>query len=983
MKKACLIVFLLPFFFILFSKPASANCQMLTPNYNDFLNCVQRAPGGTTVSWLYNLSSAEYQEMEKIINYNNSLPDGQKYNFDVRLFVGGGTLPSNPQVDAFLADLLTLNSSTQINARLVNEPNNLVNEGFLNTYGYQPEIIAGRVFEIYERADSTLKTLQAGNRLSLGITLDHWSPTWPEVGTVSARDFLNMMNSAAGTNVMDKFADWDVIWMLNAYINVDDPNKIGHFRLTHLREDLRNILGVPEGMRIAVFEIGAIKDGRVTYDVATLTFLFTQTSVLQDLKAAGVEWFTIFIQSPEGQPYSFFNLPVSVLEAFANFYTGKNPFLIGELTDEEFQQLLALIQALIEAGLLVPCPEGGFATSPEECEKGATGLPYAPSFTKCVGSSAETRVSRPDACATCDLNPPLTYACATTFTVHDSVSWRWEDSDFVCDATGEHWVERDWGGNIIIDPSQVTVPFVGKKGEEDVKKYLADYFEGTAFYYGPDIDLNDCKKENPNEGERKACQEAVKRILAEGGVFRKLAPKELQDKLKKEMIERAKKSAGGQIEEGIHDYLIEHAGISMRLSQIQPPPELPVRAKEEEYENWKAAYNNWKKTESGKLWAAVPMFSREDSPGQVIASVNTKRKDTVAITPPIREEQVPHLARLFEVTRELRKLLMPWLKEGKAEAQTRTLLASSNPQVLGEKTLLVQAEPCKECLDASIVNPIVNNGKVYATLSILHQCPGHGTVGDVSMGPCGVRGQVHSVPPGEHGFSSNHPAIVTPVPISCPGTASLCVEIRAERDVDPSCRQARTIRCQVTVDADCNVADTNCGGGLPPPPDCGLAEPPSYPACEYESITDEYPNDTICCNPILIDLKAIEQFENPNYTPCEEIIDPATGRIKILNPECKKKVTRLVHRDVKVDLFHPYLDEIWEQTTDSFRGLFNIFRPKVEPPFEDLYAHSYIEYSYSGGSITPSSPWKFYFPHLGGVQKAKEWVLETLNPGSQ
>jgi hypothetical protein len=84
-----------------------------------------------------------------------------------------------------------------------------------------------------------------------------------------------------------------------------------------------------------------------------------------------------------------------------------------------------------------------------------------------------------------------------------------------------------------------------------------------------------------------------------------------------------------------------------------------------------------------------------------------------------------------------------------------------------------------------------------------------------------------------------------------------------------------------------------------------------------------------------------------------------------------------------VDLLHPYLDEIWEQTTDSFRGLFNIFRPKVEPPFEDLYAHSYIEYSYSGGSITPESPWKFYFPRLGGIQKAKEWVLETLNPGSQ
>jgi hypothetical protein len=980
MKKACLIVFLLPFFFFFLSKPVLANCQMLSPSLADFLACTSHAPGGTTVSWLYNLSSAEYQEMKKIIDYNNSLPDSQRYNFDVRLFLGGGTLPSNAQVDAFLADLLTLNSSTKINGRLVNEPNNLVNEGFLNTYGYQPEVIAKRVFEIYEHANATLQALQSGDRLSLGIALDHWSYTSAAAGTVSAKDFLNMMNSAAGTNVIDKLAQWDVVWMINAYIDVNNPTKIGQFRIGQLREDLKNILGVPEGMRIAVFEIGAIKDGRVTYDVATLALLFTQTSVLQDLKTAGVEWFTIFIQSPEGQPYSFFNLPLSVLEAFANFYTGKDPFLIGKLTEEEFQQLLALIQALIEAGLLVPCPDGGFATSLEECEKGATGLPTVLPFTKCVGASAETRVSRPDECTTCNLEPPLTYACATTFAVHDTVSWKWENSDFVCDPTGEHWVERDWGGTITIDAGDVKVPFVGKKGEEDVQKYLADYFEGTAFYYGPDINLDDCQKANPNEAEREACQEAVKRVVMEGGIFRKLAPKELQDELKEAMIDRAKNSLAGQIENGIHDYLIEHAGVSRRLSKIDPPPKLPVKAKEEEYQEWQKAYQSWKKTDSGKLWAAVPMFSREDSPGQVIASVNTKRADVATVIPPVQEEQVPHLARLFEVTRELRNLLMPWLGENEAQASSQTLLASSNPQVLGEKTQLAQAESCKECLDASIVNPIVNNGMVYATLVICHQCPGHDCVGDVSMGPCGVRGQVHSVCPGC--FSSNHSAIIPPAPISCPGTASLCVEIKADRDVDPSCQgQAKIISCQVTVDANCNILETNCGGGIPEPLTCGLAEPMPYPACEYESITDENPNDTICCNPINIDLKAVDQFANPNYTgPCIWVTDPTTGARTLLNPDCKKTETRHVYREVKVDLFHPYLEEIWNQTTDSFHGLFNIFRPEVVPFFEDLDANSYIEYSYPSGSITPESPWKFYFPHLGGIQKAKEWVLETLNP---
>ncbi|NIT03889.1 hypothetical protein GTO10_03070, partial [Candidatus Saccharibacteria bacterium] len=64
-------------------------------------------------------------------------------------------------------------------------------------------------------------------------------------------------------------------------------------------------------------------------------------------------------------------------------------------------------------------------------------------------------------------------------------------------------------------------------------------------YYGPDVDLEDCKKVNPDEAEREACQNEVERIVAEGGVFRKLAPKDYQDKLKREMVQRAKDSKAG------------------------------------------------------------------------------------------------------------------------------------------------------------------------------------------------------------------------------------------------------------------------------------------------------------------------------------------------------------------------------------------------------------------------------------------------------
>ncbi len=581
----------------------------------------------------------------------------------------------------------------------------------------------------------------------------------------------------------------------------------------------------------------------------------------------------------------------------------------------------------------------------------------------CTPSEGGDSDSRPLPCDACILEPPLTYACATTFAVHDTVSWKWEDSDFVCEPTGEHWVEKDWGGIITIDANDVTVPFVGKKGEEDVQKYLADYFEGTAFYYGQDIDLESCE-------EKGTCQEEVERSVMEGGVFRKLAPKELQDELKNEMIDRAKKSLSGNIKEGteiIHDYLIEHGGYSMQLSEIQPPPELPVKAKPDDYEDWKKAYESWKRTPSGKLWAAVPMFTREDSPGQVIASVNVKRKDIADVIPPVQEEKVPHLARLFEVTQELQKLLFPWVEEEEEEASEKILLASSNPQVLGEKTLLAQGEwdacdPDGDCCCNLAIRAICCSGGSGTVVIDAHGC-----------------GHLHTYINGQQvGFMNVLGPSMTYY-FSCPTDPGANVNVSVTTE-NINLHYVVSGGCSMTLDENGTAC---CGslGPMPEPRECGLAEPIPYPACEYESVSDNNPNDTICCDPIFIDLKAVDQFENPNYTgPCVWFTDPATGERDLLNPECRNVETRHVHRDVKVDLLHPYLDQIWEQTTDSFQGLFNIFRPETESTFEDLDAHSYINYSYTGGSITPGEPWKFYFPHLGGIQKAKEWVLEALNP---
>ena len=559
---------------LLSPSPVQANCQMLNVNYEDFLRCVNngQAPGGTTVSWLYRLSDPEYQEMQQIIDWNNA--NGGKYNFDVRLYVPG-TLPSNTQVDAFLASLATLNSATEINARLVNEPNNLGNESLVSPNAPPGVVldtakrVAARVYEIYNHAYSRLNQLEATDRISLGITLDHIAPYWLERGTVDAKTFLDLMNNAAGLDVMDKFYEWDVIWMLNAYVYLNNPTQIGqHYNLATLRQDLNKILGVPLDMRIAIFEIGALREGEgVVYDAPTLVALFTNQDFIQALKDSGVEWFTIFIRSPEpDEPgYYFLNLPRTVLEAFANFYSGKDPFSIGTLTPKQFQQLLELIQVLIDADLIVACPEGGFATTLEECEEGvAPGFPgysYYTSSLQCTNPSTGDRDSRPDACDPCNVTSYSAFSCATSFTVNDSITYEKREG-----AKEEpHCVEKDWTGTVIVDASNTTIPFVGKKREdsiesrEDEQKYLADYFEGTDEYsrtYDVQVGI-------PFFGGKTAFHGTNTTLLPNyQGVLRKLTPMGYQDQLKVEMVERAQKTvaSGGELMPGgVHDYEISYA----------------------------------------------------------------------------------------------------------------------------------------------------------------------------------------------------------------------------------------------------------------------------------------------------------------------------------------------------------------------------------------------------------------------------------------
>ncbi|MCJ7792998.1 MAG: hypothetical protein MUP45_03415 [Candidatus Marinimicrobia bacterium] len=435
----------------------------------------------------------------------------------------------------------------------------------------------------------------------------------------------------------------------------------------------------------------------------------------------------------------------------------------------------------------------------------------------CTPGNSGDPDSRPVPCDACNQTDLLTPSCATAFTVNDHITYLRGDADFFCpgDEPSDAWVERDWGGIVTVDPSNTTIPFVGKKGMEDEEKYLADYFEGTGFYYSSPYDFS---KTADNW-----------RLWNEGGVWRKLAPRQLQDEYKKAMVDRAIKSQTGRLEKGvIHDYLVEYNGESALLSEFKghyPPENLQERV------DWA------KNTKWGRLWAAVPMFSREDTVGYIYPYLGSKPDDNFEILNPNAQiEKVPHLARLYEISQALNKLLNSVKEEAsQTQANLGTTIASAQEKVLGEKTdpglIIAQAAPdfpygCKWYYSTNEKDPTDCSCMASGTCRGEHGgcCPPHGFWGVCGWDDC--QPQVRCTNPPENG---------------CPGTWIV-------------------------------------GGPLTPEGhECNFRDPLPVDACVRESISDTNPNDDLCCSPISILLTGTDRFPNPEYEKCQQ--EPSTCRL--------------------------------------------------------------------------------------------------------
>jgi len=689
-------------------------------------------------------------------------------------------------------------------------------------------------------------------------------------------------------------------------------------------------------------------------------------------KDPNFKMFAIFSYDPHRSGWDIFSAPQT--KQFYNQNCQAGSVKAGRFDQNKFNQWLSQHQ-----NQLVQCDSTcGYAPSLSYC----TGTAFASPEGESSPPPRSGTDSRPFSCNSCNTTDKLTSSCATSFTVNDQIKYQKKEGTYCSLQDSGWWVEKGWGGTIGIDPSGTTIPFVGKKGQESEQKYLADYFEGTDKYYY-------------------FYQDPIQR-LSHAGVWRKLAPQQTQDKLKREMVQRA----CGTPDQGVHNYqVISEKGETALLSEIrmhQPPLETET--------DYQKKYDDWEKSDGGKwarLWAAVPMFSHEDTPGQIVPYVSTKIKDQVTYLPASQVENVPHLARLYEATKAISELLYPNKEESAQSLNSKTtMLAAAEKYQPEEKVLATNTTyDCSHPFGIAIENVSYNGSQIYYGIRLTPN-PGDGPQCHLYINGNYTGGCINQ--PSNYYQAGASSGTVNPINAPGDGTYSITASAQLDRHVPCGFTQVISTSCQVTISGGV-ISSTTCGPAQPPKPSCGLPNASSIDACNKEAIRDTNPNDSLCCNPIKIDLKAIDQVKNTQYTPCINIrscgceyvdlnhngINEENERfccldcghnehnesvcVKQPSSGCDDWVSADVSRQVGISLSHPYLSEIWDYTGKDKTGIFNIFRPDVSGQFKELAAASDIQYSYSPGTVTPSTG-SFYFPFLGGIQRAKEWVVRTLLP---
>jgi hypothetical protein len=746
-------------------------------------------------------------------------------------------------------------------------------------------------------------------------------------------------------------------------------------------------------------------------------------------------------------------------------------------------------------------------------------LDVFPSCTPSQSGNYDSRPYAPPSCNACGVGP-TTSSCSTSFNVYDEITYLKKNGALCTD--GQYWIPEEpknlenttgaWGGTITLNPKQTTVPFVGKKGEENEIKYLADYFEGTNEYYNSSTSNNQVKYANGSLYYLDWINYA--------GVNRKLLPVTVQDNLKEKMVTRVKNSLNQTTTQNVvHDYKIGYnsricwdfpyiadvfASVFIKILKIAGIPFVPEKLDEaakythyckyaydplgnaivndiysalwgfnllpqpfkikysfEPY--WHAGpiefngqdltgitlpvfettisalfdpntrppkstdkdyvqkYQTWKEKDGGKwyrLWAVLPMVSREDSKGSIIPRLGAGEGDTLTIIQPDPKKNptidyVPHVERLSELGKIVQKTLVPTSNKvlGENVEGNQEYLRNNGSVLANQTTLLAQAAPF-----------------IPVSLELTLNLPGQAAPGQYQLEAIGKITTHPSCPAGlAHTWfyiTSNKGAVCPTTPflrwlesgenfaindLSDCSTPTVFMNWNDTYSINVTIDGWDAIDCgdqdyKFPVSASCYMKllpatgttparwESNCGAAASPAPACGLVQPKGAPACDKLSITDSNPNDPLCCTEVTAKLSARESFANTNWTSCTMIVNG----LEVYNPDCDTKVDKQVSRGVAVSLSQPYLKQIWDETANPISGVFNLFRPASIPKFEPLDAASTISYNYSSNDLTHNVPdlldnkpakakadpssGTFYYPYLGGIQQAKTWVIKTLTP---
>jgi len=494
------------------------------------------------------------------------------------------------------------------------------------------------------------------------------------------------------------------------------------------------------------------------------------------------------------------------------------------------------------------------------------------------------------------------------------------------------------------DKPDYSLPFSDK-----AQRYLADYLEGRA-YYEP-------LTENPQSDDIALQSDLFNRL----GVFRKLAPKSYQDKLKKALIFRAVNAVNPDTNPygftpasaTVHNYIVGYWHLGQAYASNHNQGE-KVTLKDyytnkawaplaDEYDSHIAlasASAEWQLRDGGSLttnldgtiekklgkWAAlwpyVPMFTREDSTGYIQVfdsngvpfSVGTGYVEENKTQDKKNPVNHPHLARAYEVSTSLSYMLTPTSVH---EAETPELYTES---------MFKAWEDSPWWLDPSLMKPKPPQVPKYPILGPL----------------CTV-----------------DPNFITPIYSS----GDL-----AHNDI---------FTTQVNRQ-DLNVPD--------PPHESENPFTPPVPCGSNSGAEREYPCEK-CVEKLRWDVQIVNGRKVRVRVVTYSIDESACFYYKRARSNPNYLVT-----------YTPFLDEILTSTTQSQRGIFDILKPYGTekqlyeeydwPGLGNLGEESPV-YEYTGGGEGswaeaglryPGDTQSYYYRYLGSIQCAKERVLQHLQP---